>query len=251
MKTKIFTALLFFVTSISAQAQWQDGNLALKTNGSVFKSGEQLKVEIVALEAIPESFYTQVSYSYQVKVKKTVETEKDGKTTTEEKEVEETVVKKRKENPLLLKMDQYQIQLLDSTYYFGDIAPEGCLTVYVDIFRAYSKEPVSRLCSYVCFEDRVRPTSATFMRSLKRVNNATWVTFDGLFSLNARYSALIIRDSEVVQHFRAGVTGDEKELNMTAFEFNTLADKTYEVLVHDHNKSNSSTLVKVNFANSK
>ena len=85
MKTKIFTALLFLVTSISAQAQWQDGNLALKTNGSVFKSGEQLKVEIVALEAIPEPFYAQVSYSYQVKVKKTVETEKDGKTTTEER----------------------------------------------------------------------------------------------------------------------------------------------------------------------
>lgn len=251
MKTTFTILLVLLLTNISVQAQWQDGNLALKTNGSVFKSGEQLKIEIVALEAIPESFYTQVSYSYQVKVKRTVETEKDGKTTTEEKEVEETVVKKRKENPLLLKMDQYQVQLLDSAFHFGDTAPEGCITVNVDIFRAYTKEPVTRLNSCVCYEDLVKPTGATFLRSLKRVNNATWVTFDGLFSLNARYSALIMRDSEVVQHLRAGVTGDEKELNMTAFEFNTLSDKTYDVLVHDHNKGNSSTLVKVNFATSR
>jgi hypothetical protein len=243
--------LILLLTSIAVQAQWQDGNLAVKTNGTVFKSGEQLKVEIIALEAIPESFYTQVSYSYQVKVKKIIETEKDGMTTKEEREVEETVVKKRKENPLLLKMDQHQTQLLDSTYHFGDTAPEGCITVNVDIFRADTKESVTRLNSCVCYEDLVKPTGATFLRSLKRVNNATWVTFDGLFSLNARYSALIMRDSEVVQHLRAGVTGDEKELNITAFEFNTLSDKTYDVLVHDHNKGNSSTVAKINFAVSK
>ncbi len=250
MKTILFAALLL-LTNISVRAQWQDGNLALKTNGSVFKSGEELKVEIVAMEAIPESFYTQVNYSYQVKVKKTFETEKDGKTTSEEREVEETVVKKRKENPLLVKMDQYQVQLLDSTYYFGDTAPEGCITVKVDIFRAYSKEPVAHLNSRVCYEDSVKPNTSTFLRGLKRINNDTWIIFDGLFSSSARYSALIMRDSEVVQHLRVGINGNEKELNMTAFEFNTLAGKTYDVLVHDHYKNISPTLVKVNFATSK
>ena len=247
----LLASLIFLLTSISVQAQWQDGNLAVKTNGTVFKSGEQLKVEIIALEAIPESFYTQVSYSYQVKVKKIIETEKDGMTTKEEREIEETVVKKRKENPLLLKMDQHQIQLLDSTYHFGDTAPEGCITVNVEVFRAYTKESMARLSACVCYEDSVKPSCSTFMRGLKRINNDTWVTFDGVFSIDARYSVLIMQDSEVVQHLRAGVNGSGKELNMTAFEFNTLAGKTYDVLVHDHYKSNSSTLVKVNFANSR
>ncbi|MBS1808879.1 MAG: hypothetical protein JST84_12020 [Acidobacteria bacterium] len=241
------------ILSISAQAQWQDGNLAIKTNGSIFKSGEPLKVEVIALESIPESFSLQVSYSYTIKVKKIeVKEDADGKKTETENEVDEMVTRRRERGSIILNMEQYQTQLLDDTYHFGEGAPRGCLTVNVDVFRAYSKERVSTLSSSVCYEESDRPTTTPFLRGFKKVYSDTWISFDGLFSPESRYSALLISDGKVVQHLRTGIhTNDRKELNLSSFEFNTNTGKNYEVLVSDHNKSISSTLSKVTIPLSK
>lgn len=244
---------LLFGLAFPAYAQWQDGNLAIKTNGSIFKSGEPLKVEVIALEAIPESFALQVSYNYTIKVKKTeIKEDADGKKTETEKEVDELVTRKRELGSVILQMEQYQKQLLDDTYHFGEGAPRGCMTVNVDVFRAYSKERVSTLHSSVCYEDSERPTAIPFLRGFKQVYSDTWISFDGLFSPDARYSALLIREGKVVQHLRTGLhTNDRKELHLSSFEFNTNTGKNYEVLVTDHSKSTSSSLSKVTIPLSK
>lgn len=252
MKSLLAIALLL-VLAPAVHAQWQDGNLAIKTNGSIFKSGEPLKVEVIALEAIPESFALQVSYSYTVKVRKLeVKEDADGKKTETEREVDEMVTRKRERGSVILQMEQYQTQLLDDTWHFGEGAPRGCLTVQVDVFRAYSKERISTLSSSVCYEESPRPTALPFLRGFKRVYSDTWISFDGAFSPESRYSALLISDGKVVQHLRTGLhTNDGKELQISSFEFNTSTGKNYEVLVTDHSKSTSSTLSKVTIPLSK
>lgn len=249
----LFILLLLIFVAQSAQAQWQDGNLAIKTNGSIFKSGEPLKVEVIALEPIPESFFMQVSYSYTVKVKKIeVKEDSDGKKTETEKEVDELVRREREPGSVLLNMEQYQTQVLDDTYHFGEGAPKGCMTVNVDVFRAYSKDRLTTLRSSVCYEDSKQPINRPFLRGFKQVYSDTWISFDGAFSSEARYSALLIIDGKVVQHLRTGIhTNDGKELHLSAFEFNTNTGKNYEVLVNDHGKASSSTLTKVTIPLSK
>jgi hypothetical protein len=252
MKSLLAITLLLFLAP-TVHAQWQDGNLAIKANGSIFKSGEPLKVEVIALEAIPESFALQVSYSYTVKVRKLeVKEDADGKKTETEREVDEMITRKRERGSVILQMEQYQTQLLDDTWHFGEGAPRGCLTVNVEVFRAYSKEKVTTLHSAVCYEDSEHPTAIPFLRGFKRVYSDTWISFDGMFSPDARYSALLISEGKVVQHFRTGIhTNDRKELHLSSFEFNTNTGKNYEVLITDHSKSTSSTLSKVTIPLSK
>ncbi|MFN7929963.1 MAG: hypothetical protein U0Y68_18845 [Blastocatellia bacterium] len=252
MKQFLTLAILLLCAS-AAQAQWQDGNLAIKTNGSIFKSGDPLKVEVIALEAIPESFALQVSYSYTIQVRKIeIKEDADGKKTETEKEVDELVTRKRAMGSLILQMEQYQTQLLDDTYHFGEGAPRGCLTVNVDVFRAYSKERISTLSASVCYEDSEHPTVLPFLRGFKKVYSDTWISFDGAFSAEGRYSALLISDGKVVQHLRTGIhTSDKKEIHLSSFEFNTVTGKNYDVLIVDHNKSTSSTLSKVTIPLSK
>lgn len=252
MKPILALLITLFITT-TAQAQWQDGNLAIKTNGSIFKSGEPLKVAVIALEAIPESFFMQVSYSYTVKVKKMeVKEDSDGKKTETEKEVDELIRRERQPGSVLLNMEQYQMHVLDDTYHFGEGAPRGCMTVNVDVFRAYTKERLATLSSSVCFEDSARPNNKPFLRGFRKVYSDTWVSFDGAFSSEARYSALLLSEGKVVQHLRTGIhTNDGKELHLSAFEFNTNTGNNYEVLVNDHSKGIASTLSKVTIPLSK
>ena len=110
--------------AIPARAQWQNGNLTVRTNGNVFQSGDQLKVEILALDTIPEQFYTQVAYTFDETVE---EKDKDVKTT--EKLVERS--RKRSASPLLDRMEKYQALVVDDTFHFGEVSPTGRYTVEV------------------------------------------------------------------------------------------------------------------------
>ncbi len=242
-----FAALLLLaLANISASAQWQNGNLAIKTNGSSFRSGDQLKVEIIALETIPEAFYTQVSYSYNIKVMRHIVEEKDGNKTERDEEVEETTTRKRKEGPILLNIEKHQSQLLDDSWHFGEGVMGRCITVTVDIFRAYTKERVGSLSSCVCYQESLMPGCRTFLRSFKKFHSNTWISFDGIFSVDARYSVLLLDEGKVVQFLNTGIYANEgKELNVSVTEFNVDATKNYDVLVHDHLTGNSSTLAKV------
>ena len=246
--TTLFLAVFFSlaIAIVPTQAQWQDGNLALKTNGSIFDSGERLRVEIIALADIPESFYTQVSYSFKVKVLKHIEEEKDGKKTERDEEVEETRTRERKAGPLLLNMEQHQTQLLDDTWHFGEGLPGRCITVNVNIFRAYTKQKVATLSSCVCYEDSTAPECSTYLRGFKQLHSNTWISFAGQFYADARYSVLFVNDGKVAQHLQTGIyANDAKELNISAAEFKLEAKRSYDVLVHDHRTGNSSTLSKV------
>src|SRR5262245_40342111 len=102
---------ILFALSTETNAQWQNGNLALRTNGNSFQSGDAFKIEIVSLDSIYEPFYTQVSYSYSVEVEK-----KDDDGNVEKKTEARTI--DRKPGPVIESMEKLQSVVLDDTFHF-------------------------------------------------------------------------------------------------------------------------------------
>ncbi|HEX8853751.1 MAG TPA: hypothetical protein VF754_09705, partial [Pyrinomonadaceae bacterium] len=136
MKRFLYALALLVLLALPAQearAQWQGGNLAVKTNGNEFRSGDPLKVEIIALKDITESFYTRVSYSFyeRVKVK-----DEDGNET----EKDELRTRGREAGPVVERLRQFQSIALDDTFNFGEGSVAGRYTVEVGVFNGFTGE---------------------------------------------------------------------------------------------------------------
>lgn len=232
--------LLTFSLSQEARSQWQNGNLALKTNGNLFQSGDQLKVEVLALEAITEPFSMQVSYKFMETVQ---EKDKDGNVST--KEVERTRTRER--SPVIESLPQFNALVLDDTFNFGEGSPAGRYAVEVTVFRGESKERVAtlRCCVFYKEQDQHR-ACATYLRSLKRVVSDVWFIFDGNFAERSRYSAVFLRGGKVSKYIMVGASpSGPHELNISSEALAGMTGQTYEILVHDHLSNTSSTLARV------
>src|SRR5262245_13973133 len=104
-------AVIVLVPS-AAQAQWQNGDMALRTNGNLFESGERLKVELLALAPIPEQFSPEIRYVFVEQVKVVGE---GGISRDEERE--KTVT--RPLGVAVERMELYQRVVLDDTLRMG------------------------------------------------------------------------------------------------------------------------------------
>jgi hypothetical protein len=244
-----WAAALFAVMAFSSEArsQWQDGNLAIKTNGTTFQSGDQLKVEIIALNAVNELFYTQVSYKFTETVK-VREKDKDSK---EEKEVtrQEERTRTRPAGPVLESMEKYRTLVLDDTFHFGEGNPTGRYTIEVNVFRAYGKERLATLRAYIFFQnvDYACKACAPFLGSLKRANSAQWLAFDGIFAESGRYTVLLLSNGQVVKHIIASIySSGSRELNIISDQLTGTSGRTFDILIQDHDRQVSSTLARVN-----
>ena len=142
--TLLASALLVIVLAGEARSQWQNGNLALKTNGNSFQPGDQLKVEVLALKVIDEPFFTRVSYTFteSIKVK-----EEDGN----EQVKDETRTRGREAGPVIDGLKQFQAVVLDDTLHFGEGSPTGRYLIEVAVFNGYTKERVATLRSCVFY----------------------------------------------------------------------------------------------------
>jgi hypothetical protein len=227
-----------------AAAQWQNGSLAVRTNGTTFQSGDEVRVELIALEPITQSFSTQVVYGYTETVD---EKDEDGNVT--KKQVERT--RKREFGPQIENFGKHQTLLLDDRFHFGDASPAGWYEVCVNIFEAYSGRYLTTLRTCVFHqnpgvESQSKAECGLFLRSLKRVNNEMFWTFDGWFGNDGRYSILLLQGGKVIRHMRAGgYRNGSREFNVSAPELEGTGGHTFDILVHDHQSERSSTLVKV------
>ena len=243
----ILTTVLFSLCfAVEARAQWQSGNLALKTNGNSFQPGDQLRLEALALKAIDEPFSMRVSYSFAeaVKVKN-----KDGDEET--KYVERT--RNRQEGPVIEGLKQFQSIVLDDTLHFGEGSPTGRYMIEVTIINGYTKRRVSTLRACVVYmpEKGQAETCPTYVRGLRRANSERWLTFDGMFSPNSRYSAALMQGGKVIKHIEYGVTTvGYQELNISSEDLVGTSGQTYDILIHDHDRNYSSTLERVTIPSS-
>ncbi|MDQ3685597.1 MAG: hypothetical protein M3430_08340 [Acidobacteriota bacterium] len=240
----VFSAGLLILTLAltgEARAQWQDGSLAVKTNGNNVQSGDRLRVEIFAVGDINESFYTQVSYKFSetVRVK-----DEDGK----ESDKEEERVRTRPAGPALEGLGQFKSLVLDDTFNFGEGSPAGRYVVEVGVFRAYSNERVAtiRSCVFLQNSDRAGDECPTFLRGVKQNYAEYLVNFDGAFSQRGRYTATLFAGGKLVKHIEAGVfASSAKELTITSDKLGGTPGKTFDILVHDRQQNYSSTLARV------
>lgn len=238
-------SLLVWLTAVAqpALAQWQNGNLAIRTNGNQFQSGEQLRVELLALEDITEPFSAQVVYAYTETV---TEKDDDGKDVT--KSVERT--RKRDAGPILNQMEALQSSLLDDRFHFGDGSPTGWYEVRVFIRQAYTSRLLTTLRTCVFYqnsggEQQSEAYCGLFLRAFKRANNELFWTFSGSFKETGRYSVLLLRGGKVVRQFKgAGYANGPREFNVSANDLAGTSGQTYDILLHDHESGLSSTLAK-------
>jgi hypothetical protein len=245
MKRFLIVFSLFFVLfalSTEASAQWQNGNLAVRTNGNSFQSGDALKIEIIALDSILEPFYTQVSYTYSVEVEKK---DDDGNV------VKKTEVRSidRKAGPVIESMEKLQSVVLDDTFHFGEGTPHGVITAIVSIYARGSKTKLSTVKSEAIYEEDSKKTAKLYLHSLKRINAESWLTFDGVFIEGGRYTALILSGNKIITQIEVGVyPSGRNELNISSAQLAGTAGKTVDIMIHDHDHGYSSTLARVAIA---
>lgn len=238
----ILTFLSVILLSHTAEAQWQNGYVGLRTNGNVFQSGDQLKVELIALESISDYFYTVVSYSYSETVR---ETDKDGK--VEHKQVTRT--RRREPGPVLQSMEKHQSLVLDTSFHFGDASPAGQYSVDVGIYQASTKQRLATLRTCLIFDSpSSKADNCSFsLRGLRRVNGDGFLSFDGNFSDGSgNYSVLLFRGEKVEMHITAGAyTNGDREFTLVSDSLKGVAGQTYDLVLVDKTRLVSTTLSRV------
>jgi hypothetical protein len=237
----ILFAMILFAPGLSreAKAQWLNGNVAVRTNGNNFQSGDKLKVELLPFDPINERFYTQVAYLFNETVE---EKDKDGNLT--KKKVEKKI--ERRASPVLESVKALQMIALDDTFYFGDASPTGRYVVEVRVFQAYTNSLLATLRSCVVFQSSSEePECDTFLRALKTVHHEMFFSFDGRFNTNAHYSMAFLNKDKVVSYIEAGAyTDGDRTLSLSSDKLPGLAGQTLDILILDKYKGVSSTLAR-------
>jgi hypothetical protein len=229
-------AVPFFSTA--AFAQWQNGDLALRTNGNLFRSGETLRVELVALGPLFGPFSVQVRYGLieQVQV-----VDKDGNRSVQTRDRAVT----RPPGPPIERLDPYQRLLLDDTLHFGEDSPEGCFRVDALVFLGGDPRPTTTLRSCVCVaESRDLPGSCTpYLRALREARSDDTLIFDGRFASEGLYSLVLISDRGVELHIPPGVTAaTPDEMQVFSAALRGAKARAVDILIHDHRSERSTTL---------
>lgn len=243
-RASLLAAAIVLLAALShpTQAQWQDGNLAIRTNSNIFQPGDKLKVELLSLERINDTFYTQVSYRYS-ELETVEEKDADGNVTT--KQVSRERIRRRNPGPSFENMEALRSIVLDDSFNFSEDSPSGQYIVEVALFRTYTKEPVATLRSYVFFQE-VAEASPMFLRSFKQAFTNNYLAFDGMFPTQGRYSAVLLSGNTIIKHLKTGAyTSGRREFHILSEQLNNLAGRTFDVLIHDHLSGTSSTLARV------
>jgi hypothetical protein len=244
----ILIAMILFAPGFApeASAQWLNGNVAVRTNGNNFQSGDQLKVELLPFELINERFSTQVTYRYNETVE---EKDEEGKVT--KKQVEKKI--ERKASPILEGVKPFQMVSLDDTFYFGDASPTGRYIVEVRVFQAYTNRLLATLRSCLLFQPSPEEQGCdTFLRALKTVHHEMFFTFDGRFSTNAYYSMAFLNKNNVASYIEAGAyTNGDDTLNLSSDKLKGLAGQTLDILILDKYNGVSSTLSRAPIASAR
>ena len=238
----ILLTSFFLLLNLSQRvnAQWQNGSLAIETNGNNFQSGDQLKVKVRALADIDEPFLTQLSYTFVEPVRKI---NNDGNEVASQEE--RTLI--RNPGPIVQGVERFDALLLDDTLHFGEGSAVGRYIIEVKVFQGYTKERVATLHSCVYYRNSTQSNveCSTYLRSIKRVNSEQWLTFEGNFSERSRYSVTFLSNGKVIKHLEAGIyTTVKHELNISSDELTGISSHTYDILVHDHDQNCSSTLAR-------
>jgi hypothetical protein len=231
-------SLATLILAAAADAEWQSNKLALRTSGSVLRSGDTLRVELLALDTIYGPFATQVRYRYPEWV---TERDEDGY----ERRVQQERLLVRPPGPQIDALAPQQTLLLDDTFHLGSGSTPGAYRVEVELLgvgREGRLETV-RTCSLLQDDGPLQEGRGFVITGVERVNDDEWLTLDGRFPEDGWYYASLLRDGRVVGLLDSGVFSvGVTDLEVASPLLARLAGQTIDMVVHDLRSNSSATL---------
>jgi len=242
-----FVAGMLLTAPAAARAQYYN-DLALRTNGSVVRAGDTLKVELIALADFTVPFSAQVSYRYNETI--TVRDE-DGH---ESQAVRERVLT-RAPTPVIDAIARLGSVLLDDTFSFGHGSRTGRYSVEVAILTGAAGRRAATIGTCVTFvdpeatpEERSRQLEgcSLALHGVARVTGPGWITFEGIFPSEGRYSLVLVRDNRALSLVEyGGVPIGPRLLDLTSPALASLAGQTIDIVLHNHELARSTTLARL------
>lgn len=194
----------------SAQAQWHASVLSLRTNGSLMRPGDCVRLDLLSLDAMPGSLTTRVTYRYTERV--TVK-DSDGKETTTTRPATRALPA----GPAVEGFPPLQRMPLDDTFCFGEGTLRGAYQIEVALTASATAAPYATLRTCVVFDNpNARPAPeaappsseagcALLVRGVKRAEAGGNIFFDGHFPSSGLYKAALVRGDRIEAVLESGV----------------------------------------------
>lgn len=231
-------------SAASLDAQWQTWAVGLRTNGSVMRPGDCLRVELLALEQVTGQFTTRVTYRFEEML---ASKDKDG----HESQSRRSASRERAPGPTLDTFDRFQASLLDDTFCFGQSSLPGPYDISVDMRMPSTGPSVGALRSCVVFDPGDAPSPAGpgcsfLLRGVKRAESGGTFVFDGEFPEGAFYKAALIRGHRVEALIEGGIyRTSPHELVISSPDLQGAAGGDMDLLLFDQASGRSTTLARL------
>lgn len=232
-------ALLMAASAVEAQS----GNLALRTNGSLMRSGDCLRLEAVAFDYVPGPFVPQVRYTF-------TEAVPGGDAPGSSAPRGRLTHVDRPAGPTVNGMDLRQSILLDDTFCFGQGTDAGRYDIEVHLMAPDSDSSIGLLRTCVLHDvgsgEGIDTDCGLRLRGVKRADSPDLLVFDGDFPGNGLYRAAVFRDHTIERVINAGVhqTGPH-ELVITAPGLWGAVATAVDLVLFDEATGNSTSLARL------
>jgi len=235
----------------SAQAQWHASVLALRTNGSVLRPGDCVRLDLLSFDAVPGPITTRITYRYTEAV--TVK-DSDGKEHTTTRRA----TRERPAGPLLDALAPLQWMPLDDSLCFGEGTLPGAYLVEVALRPSASSAAFATLRTCVLFDNAEANSPAAaasskstagactlLIRGVKRAESGGTIYFEGNFPASGLYKAALVRNNRIDALLDAGVyqTGPH-ELVITAPSLQQAAGGDIDLVILDGETGAATTLAR-------
>jgi len=223
------------------QALGQSPVIALRTNGSIVRPGDCLRLEALALDYVSGPLSAQVTYRYTAPV---VVKDKDGAESASTRAAEV----RRAAGPVIDALNRLQLHLLDDTFCFGQGGTPGPYNVEVALRSGASGTPFATLRTCVMFEDPDAPAAASpgcgfLVRGLKRAESEDFLVFDADLPSSGFYRGAILRGGAVEAVLDGGITQTgPHELSVLVPAFSRQSGGAVDLLIVDQFRKASSTV---------
>ena len=244
------TSRVLVVAALAGLSGWgsiglalaQSPVVALRTNGSIVRPGDCLRLEALALDYLGGPVSAQVTYRFTAPV---VVRGEDGAESVSRRPSEV----RRPIGPVIDVLNRLQLHLLDDTFCFGQGGAPGPYTVEVALRSGASGSPFATLTTCVLFEDPDEPAAPAssgcgfLVRGLKRADTADFLVFDADLPSNGFYRGAILRGGTVEAVLDGGIaqTGAH-ELTVAVPAFSQSSSGAVDLVIVDQFGKASSTV---------
>jgi hypothetical protein len=219
--------------------------VALRTNGSIVRPGDCLRLEALALDYVAGPLAAQVTYRYTAPL---VVQDKDGAESATTRPVE----LRRPAGPVIDTLNRLQFHLIDDTFCFGQGVTPGPYEVEVALRSGASGPTFATLRTCVVFDDPDAPAHEAvrgcgfLVRGIKRVDSEELLILDADLPASGLYRGAVLRGGNVEAVLDVGVTQTgQHELTVLVPTFGRSPGGTVDLVLVEQFGQTSSTVARL------